>query len=92
MTAFCRKTVCLFQQVACSFELCNLLCRNVDGLSSSRVTAFSGRTLKDGQSAETDEGQLSTFLEFFLGDFHEGVDSLSGVNFGHAGFLGNGAD
>ena len=91
-TLFLKLKRFLFQDVCCGFELHNFLCSNLDSLTRSGVTALSGRALGYGESAEANEGDFAVLLQFSFSDIHDGIDSLSCINLGHASLFGYGAD
>ena len=92
MTAFLFHWKFLFQNVRGGFELHDLLCSDLDGLTRSGVTALSGRTLVHSHSTETDEGDFAVLLQFSFGDIHDGVDGLSCIDLGHTGLFSDGID
>ncbi len=75
-----------------SFEFQNILCGNLDFLASARVNTIAFRSFLHVESAEADQSDFVTTLQGLFGDFGKSVESFSGVNFGHAGFLGNCCD
>ena len=80
----------LLQNVSSWSELNNLLGSDLNGLASSRVVTFSCRTGGSGESAEANEGNFSTFLEFSFSNSEGFIKSFLSVNFGHASFCCDG--
>ena len=83
-------TILFLQDVSSGFEFHNLLSGDLDSFTRLGVTASSGGTLVHAHGTETNESDFAVFFQFSFSDIQDGIDSLSCIDLGHAGFCSNG--